>query len=136
MADHDATLPPPITRHDDDDLGEADLEGALRRRQQGRQNVREGREFEERVASLFELLGFSATVGYQLDDLQFDIRMEVKTGPLRSYVLVECKKWERPVGQREVRQVRKTVSQYRSWTIECNRFPDSGAVFGPRWKAI
>ncbi|MCP4654714.1 MAG: restriction endonuclease, partial [bacterium] len=47
---------------------------------------------------------FSTTAGYQLDDLQFDIRMKVKTGPLRSYVLVECKKWARPVGQREVRE--------------------------------
>ncbi|MCP4663534.1 MAG: restriction endonuclease, partial [bacterium] len=99
MADHDATLPPPITRHDDD-LAEADLEDQVRRAQ-GRENVRTGLEFEEQVADLFRLLGYQATVGYRCYNLDFDVRLE-KSDPIDTCALVECKKWDKPVGQRDV----------------------------------
>ncbi len=58
--------------------------------------------FEEKVAELFQLLGYRAEVDYKVLDMQFDVKLELQ-GAVTTHVLVECKKTRRPVGQREVR---------------------------------
>ncbi len=65
--------------------------------------------FEEKVAELFSLLGYRATVDYQRDDMQFDIRLELTVGALPICALVECKDTDRAVTQQHVREFASKV---------------------------
>ena len=65
--------------------------------------------FEEKVAELFSLLGYRATVDYQRDDMQFDVRLELTVGALPIHALVECKDTDRPVTQQQVREFASKV---------------------------
>ncbi len=65
--------------------------------------------FEEKVAELFLLLGYRATMDYQRDDMQFDIRLELTVGALPIHALVECKDTDRPVTQQQVREFASKV---------------------------
>jgi len=78
-----------------------------------RETFDEAKQFEQRVARLFQLLGYKTIVNYQRDDLQFDVRIERAAKPFAVYGLVECKHWERPVGQREVREFASKVEYAR-----------------------
>ncbi|NJL29504.1 MAG: NACHT domain-containing protein, partial [Thermoanaerobaculia bacterium] len=79
-----------------------------------REIYEKAKSFEERVAELFRLLGYSATVDYKKDDMQFDIRLELASGPLPTYVLVECKQTARAVTQKEVRELASKVAHART----------------------
>src|SRR5262245_4586945 len=62
--------------------------------------------FEERVAELFGLLGYRTIVDYKRDDIQFDVRLEMASGALPSWALVECKDTGETVTQKQVRDLR------------------------------
>lgn len=65
--------------------------------------------FEERVAELFRFLGYTTTLDYQRDALQFDVRLEMAGGPLPIHALVECKDTGKPVGQTQIREFASKV---------------------------
>src|SRR5689334_21759320 len=65
--------------------------------------------FEERVAELFGLLGYRTIVAYQRDDMQFDVVLEMATGALPSWPLVECKDTGQTVTQKQVRDFASKV---------------------------
>ena len=105
------------------------LEDGLRRRG----IYEKAKSFEEKVADLFRLLGYQATVDYKRDDLQFDIRLEMSGAAVPSYVLVECKDTERPVGQEEIRNFASKVEHakradtlpYNSILVARSRFANN-----------
>ncbi|MCP4661162.1 MAG: NACHT domain-containing protein, partial [bacterium] len=59
------------------------------------------------------LLGYKTDLDYSKDALQFDVRIERAGGPFAVHGLVECKDWDRPVGQREVREFASKVEHAR-----------------------
>ena len=69
--------------------------------------------FEERVAELFRLQGFRTIVDYKRDDMQFDVRLEMMTGALPIFALVECKDIGQPVTQKQVRDLASKVEAAR-----------------------
>lgn len=66
-----------------------------------REIYEKAKSFEERVAELFRLLGYQTVVDYKRNDQQFDVRLE-KRGVPPTYALVECKDYQRPVGQEDL----------------------------------
>jgi hypothetical protein len=69
--------------------------------------------FEERVAELFRLQGFRTIVDYQRDAMQFDVRLEMTTGALPVFALVECKDTGQTVTQKQVRELASKVETAR-----------------------
>ncbi|MFP5289350.1 MAG: restriction endonuclease, partial [Thermoanaerobaculia bacterium] len=65
--------------------------------------------FEEDVADLFRLHGYKATVGYEYQAMQFDVRLELAVGLLKIRALVECKDYTRKANQKDVREFASKV---------------------------
>jgi len=78
-----------------------------------REIYEKAKSFEERVAELFRLQGFRAIVDYQRDDMQFDVRLEMTTGALPIFGLVECKDTGQTVTQKQVREFASKVETAR-----------------------
>ncbi|MFL6260862.1 MAG: pentapeptide repeat-containing protein [Thermoanaerobaculia bacterium] len=78
-----------------------------------REIYEKAKSFEERVAELFRLQGFRAIVDYKRDDMQFDVRLEMTTGALPIFALVECKDLGQTVTQKQVREFASKVETAR-----------------------
>jgi hypothetical protein len=74
-----------------------------------REIFEKAKRFEEEVADLFRLQGYRATVGYEYQAMQFDVRLELTVGLLKIRALVECKDYTRKVTQKDVREFASKV---------------------------
>ncbi len=61
-------------------------------------------DFGKKVANLFQLAGYRVVVGYERDNMQFDIRLETMAGPLSVHCLVECTGRRTRINQKTVRE--------------------------------
>ncbi len=65
-------------------------------------SVDKGRTFEEEVAALFKLMGYSVQINSIVNAGQIDIRAEIKLGMVTQKVIIECKNYNSSVGIEDV----------------------------------